>query len=213
LKTITIIDYGAGNLLSVKRSFEFLESNVIVTSDPKTILKSDRLVFPGVGAFPKAMNSLKRLDLINPIIEMVQNQKPLLGLCLGMQLLFEQSEEFGITQGLGLIKGQVISIPNLNASRELIKIPHIGWKSLKSLNAGEDWSRTILSDVNHGEFTYFVHSYMAEPTDRSLILAEVIYEGVQIPAVIKKNNITGCQFHPEKSGVTGLKILKKFLDQ
>jgi glutamine amidotransferase len=213
LKTITIIDYGAGNLLSVKRSFEFLESNVIVTSDPKTILKSDRLVFPGVGAFPKAMNSLKRLDLINPIIEMVQNQKPLLGLCLGMQLLFEQSEEFGITQGLGLIKGQVISIPNLNASRELIKIPHIGWKSLKSLNAGEDWSRTILSDVNQGEFTYFVHSYMAKPTDRSLILAEVIYEGVQIPAVITKNNITGCQFHPEKSGVTGLKILKKFLDQ
>ncbi len=213
MKTITIIDYGAGNLLSVKRSFEFLESNVIVTSDPKTILKSDRLVFPGVGAFPKAMNSLKRLDLINPIIEMVQNQKPLLGLCLGMQLLFEQSEEFGITQGLGLIKGQVISIPNLNASRELIKIPHIGWKSLKSLNAGEDWSRTILSDVNQGEFTYFVHSYMAKPTDRSLILAEVIYEGVQIPAVITKNNITGCQFHPEKSGVTGLKILKKFLDQ
>jgi glutamine amidotransferase len=213
LKTITIIDYGAGNLLSVKRSFEFLESNVIVTSDPKTILKSDRLVFPGVGAYPKAMNSLKRLDLINPIIEMVQNQKPLLGLCLGMQLLFEQSEEFGITQGLGLIKGQVISIPNLNASRELIKIPHIGWKSLKSLNAGEDWSRTILSDVNQGEFTYFVHSYMAKPTDRSLILAEVIYEGVQIPAVITKNNITGCQFHPEKSGVTGLKILKKFLDQ
>ena len=213
MKTITIIDYGAGNLLSVKRSFEFLESNVIVTSDPKTILKSDRLVFPGVGAYPKAMNSLKRLDLINPIIEMVQNQKPLLGLCLGMQLLFEQSEEFGITQGLGLIKGQVISIPNLNASRELIKIPHIGWKSLKSLNAGEDWSRTILSDVNQGEFTYFVHSYMAKPTDRSLILAEVIYEGVQIPAVITKNNITGCQFHPEKSGVTGLKILKKFLDQ
>ena len=113
MKSVTIVDYGAGNLLSVKRSFEFLGSNVIVTSDPKTILKSDRLVLPGVGAYPKAMNSLKKLNLISPIIEMAQNQKPLLGLCLGMQLLLEQSEEFEVTQGLGLIQGQVVSIPGM----------------------------------------------------------------------------------------------------
>jgi len=213
LKSITIIDYGAGNLLSVKRSFEFLGSDVRVTSDPKTILKSDRLVLPGVGAYPKAMNSLKKLNLISPIIEIVQNQKPLLGLCLGMQLLLEQSEEFKVTQGLGLIQGQVVSIPRMKASGDFMKIPHVGWKSLKSLSQGEDWSETILSDIKPGEFTYFVHSYMAKPTNKGLILAEVFYGGVQIPAVINKDNITGCQFHPEKSGVTGLKILKKFLNQ
>ncbi len=213
MKSITIIDYGAGNLLSVKRSFEFLGSNVIVTSEPKTILRSDRLVLPGVGAYPKAMNSLKKLNLISPIIEIVQNQKPLLGLCLGMQLLLEQSEEFEVTQGLGLIQGQVVSIPGMKATGDIRKIPHVGWKSLKSLSPGADWLGTILSDVKPGEFTYFVHSYMTKPTNRDLILAEVFYEGVQIPAVIKKDNITGCQFHPEKSGVTGLKILKKFIDQ
>ena len=184
MKSVTIVDYGAGNLLSVKRSFEFLGSNVIVTSDPKTILKSDRLVLPGVGAYPKAMNSLKKLNLISPIIEMAQNQKPLLGLCLGMQLLLEQSEEFEVTQGLGLIQGQVVSIPGMKSSGDIIKIPHVGWKSLKSLSPAADWFGTILSDVKPGEFTYFVHSYMAKPTNRDLILAEVFYGGEQIAAFI-----------------------------
>ena len=208
--SITIIDYGVGNLLSVQRSFEHLGASVLITSDHKAILDANKVVLPGVGAFPNAMSALKKMDLISIIREIAFQKKPLLGLCLGMQLLMEESEEFELTTGLGLIPGRVIPVPQITILNVRQKIPHIGWNSLQPSTSNDDWGATLLKDIKHGESAYFLHSFMVKPNETNLI-AETSYGGHKISAVLIKDQITGCQFHPEKSGEIGLKILKRFM--
>ena len=206
---ITVIDYGVGNLLSVSRGLEHCGAKVNTSSDPEFILKSKKVILPGVGAFPNGMRALIELGLDIVIKEVVKNEVPLLGICLGMQLLLDESEEFGITKGLGVIPGKVVPIPNKSVDGEIQKIPHIGWNSL--VNLGADWQNTILQEVREGDAAYFVHSFMASPEKSEDRLADALYGDHKISAVIAKGNTTGCQFHPEKSGEIGLKILRNFV--
>lgn len=209
---VTVIDYGVGNLLSVRRGLEYCGATVTVTADPDRILCAERVVLPGVGAFGGAMQALAGLGLLDVIREIAARQTPLLGICLGMQLLLDESEEFGITPGLGLIPGRVIPVPAVTSTGEPQKIPHIGWSALlppaQQLQSG--WDGTVLQDNRPGEAAYFVHSFMAVPADIKYRVADCSYGSHLIPAVIRRDRITGCQFHPEKSGEVGLKILRKF---
>jgi glutamine amidotransferase len=209
---VVVIDYGVGNMLSVQRGLEHCGGKVTLTSDPKQILTAKRVVLPGVGAFENAMQALERLGLVAVIREIARCQIPLLGICLGMQLLLEESEEFGVTAGLGLISGRVLPIPNLTLSGATQKIPHIGWSALQPSGASERWRDTLLKDNRAGDAAYFVHSFMAVPSESVNRIADCVYGGHLIPAVIGREKITGCQFHPEKSGEVGLKILRRFLE-
>ena len=210
---VTVIDYGVGNLLSVHRGLEHCGAKVILSADPEQILASKRVVLPGVGAFGNAMQALERLGLVVVIRELARRQTPLLGICLGMQLLLEESEEFGNTAGLGLIPGRVIPVPAQTLSGETQKIPHIGWSALQPSSASAGWNGTLLQDNRPGEAAYFVHSFMAVPTDPAHRIADCVYGGHLIPAAIGRDRITGCQFHPEKSGEVGLKILRRLILQ
>lgn len=212
-KEITIVDYGVGNLLSVQRGFEHCGAKVILTSDPERILAAKRVVLPGVGAFGNAMQALEQMGLVAVIRELAHRQTPLLGICLGMQLLLDESEEFGITAGLGLIPGRVIPVPAQTISEETQKIPHIGWSALHPSSALCEWNGTLLQDNRPGEAAYFVHSYMAVPSVPAHCIADCVYGGHKIAAVIGRDQITACQFHPEKSGEVGLKILHRFILQ
>lgn len=209
---VTIIDYGVGNLLSVQRGLEKCGASVLISSDPKVILGSERVVFPGVGAFPDGMGALKTLNLISVIKEFAQTERPLLAICLGMELLFDESTEFSLTSGLELISGRVIPVPSSTPKGEKLKIPHIGWAELETTDTHPNWDLTILSEVKPGESAYFVHSFMAVPKYEENLVSTVSYGGNKLAAVVKKNNVTGCQFHPEKSGEVGLRILKRFCD-
>jgi glutamine amidotransferase len=209
LPKVIVIDYGVGNLLSVKRGLEKCGAKVILTSNPKLIIAAERVVLPGVGAFANAMKTLKNLGLVEVLGELAQRKTPLLGICLGMQLLLEESEEFGLTTGLGLIPGRVISIPNQTISGEKQKIPHIGWSALQTSNS-KGWQDTLMQNNRSGEAAYFVHSFMAVPSDPTNRIADCIYGGHKIAGMIGRDQITGCQFHPEKSGEVGLEILRNF---
>jgi imidazole glycerol-phosphate synthase subunit HisH len=207
---IVVIDYGSGNLLSVQRGLEHCGATVILSCEPDRILSAQRVILPGVGAFGNAMQALTELNLIPVIQEVATRGSSLLGICLGMQLLLDESEEFGMTQGLGLIPGQVRAIPSQSTAGEDLKTPHVGWNGLLPADQS-NWQGTLLTDNQFEDAMYFVHSFMAIPADNSNLLADCIYGGYRIPAVIKKNNIMGCQFHPEKSGELGLKVLQRFV--
>jgi glutamine amidotransferase len=208
---VTVIDYGVGNLLSVRRALEFCGARVTVTADPAAIMAASHVVLPGVGAFANAMESLRRLNLVDVITTVARGGQALLGICLGMQLLMDESEEFTLTSGLGLIPGRVIPVPPLTASGDPQKIPHIGWNSLLPSAGGADWRGTLLEAVHPGESVYFVHSLMAVPEDGRHRIADCQYGRQPVSAVIGRDNITGCQFHPEKSGDVGLRILRRFI--
>ena len=207
---VTIIDYGIGNLLSVKRGLEKCGAKAIISSNPEEISSSVRIILPGVGAFSKAMEELKNRNLIEIIKDSTKRGVPLLGICLGMQMLLDESEEFGISEGLGLIPGRVIPIHKKSKNNNPLTIPHIGWNALvgDSLN---NWEKTLLKGLNQGDDVYFVHSFMAKTYDKSHSLAYCNYGDYPITAVVANKNIMGCQFHPEKSGDVGLKILRNFL--
>lgn len=207
---VTVIDYGMGNILSVQRGLEHCGVTVSVTCDPEQILAAKRVVLPGVGAFGNAMQALERLCLIEAIREITRRQTPLLGICLGMQLLLDESEEFGTTAGLGLIPGRVVSLPTATISGVPQKIPHIGWNALQSATASGNWKDTFLEDNRPGEAVYFVHSFMAVPSNPANRIADCEYGGHKVAAVIGQDRMTACQFHPEKSGEVGLKILRRF---
>lgn len=209
-KTVTIIDYGVGNLLSVRRAFEHCGASVTITSDPRLIASADRLVLPGVGAFPNAMELISRGELAQVVKDYAFSGKPLLAICLGMQLLMDESEEFILTAGLGLIPGRVVELPTMNSEGKLNKIPHIGWSPIFPRGSREDWQGTILEDISAGDHVYFVHSFMANLDDHSDQLAYASYGKLSIPAVVIRDNVIGCQFHPEKSGAVGLRILSRF---
>tara|TARA_B100001250_G_scaffold354787_1_gene328843 strand:- start:180 stop:827 length:648 start_codon:yes stop_codon:yes gene_type:complete len=207
---VTIIDYGIGNLLSVKRGLEKCGAKAIISSSPEETSSSDRIILPGVGAFSKAMEELRNRGLIEAIKDSAKRGVPLLGICLGMQMLLDESEEFGISEGLGLIPGRVIPIHEKSKNNSPLTIPHIGWNALvgESLN---NWEKTLLKGLKQGDDVYFVHSFMAKTYDKSHSLAYCNYGDYPITAVVANKNIMGCQFHPEKSGDVGLKILRNFL--
>ena len=198
---IAIIDYGVGNLFSLVSSFKAIGADAVVTSDPEVIKSADKLILPGVGAFGDAAEKLRKSGLSELIVEQAESGKPLMGICLGMQLLFEKSYEYGEHKGLGLIKGNVVSMENRLPDN--FKIPHIGWNALKMKQQSP-----IFEYISEGDCVYFVHSFYATDCDEAVI-ASTEY-GIEITAAVAKGNIYGCQFHPEKSGNVGLNILKAF---
>ena len=200
---LAIIDYGVGNLFSLQCSLEKIGEEAVVTKDPEVIKKADRIILPGVGAFGDAAKKLKATGLVDVIKEEAENGKPFLGICLGMQLLFEKGYEYGEHEGLGFLKGNVVSLEG-KIPQEL-NIPHMGWNGLNF--KGES---PIFKYINDGDCVYFVHSYHATDCEESVI-ATAEY-GIPVTAAVAKDNIFGCQFHPEKSGETGLKILKAFCE-
>ena len=201
---IIIIDYGMGNLRSVQKAIELFCPDVKVSSSTRDILAAERIILPGVGAFGKAMEELRKRDLIKAILEVIKKGKPFLGMCLGLQLLFSESEEGGRVKGLGVLKGKV---KRFNVGSDL-KIPHMGWNEIGTRDKGQ--GTRVLEGVADGSFMYFVHSYYVEPEDRSMVLCETDY-GVKFTSGIQKDNIIAFQFHPEKSQGVGLKIVENFV--
>ena len=208
---VAVIDYGLGNLLSVRRGLEHCGATVTVTSDPNTILSAPRGVLPGVGAFAHGMTELRNQGLDVTVRKVAAQGSILLGICLGMQMLLDGSVEFSDTEGLGIIPGNVVPIPSTTTNGFWQKIPHIGWNNLILAPGFENWEEGLLHEVNPGEAVYFVHSFMAVPKNPKHCIANCLYGGTPVPATIGRDNIYGCQFHPEKSGVVGLKILRRFL--
>lgn len=198
---IAVVDYGVGNLFSLSASLDYVGLDTKITSVEEEIRKADKIILPGVGAFKPAMDRLLQSGLKEVIDEEVKNGKPLLGICLGMQLLFERSHEYGIHEGLGYIKGEVIGMEG--RVRPETKVPQMGWNRL---NIKKD--NPILKYIKDGEYVYFVHSYFASGCD-SAIVSSVDYD-VTVPAIVNCNNVYGTQFHPEKSSMTGLGLLKAF---
>ena len=201
---IAIVDYGVGNLFSLKSSFAAIGADTVLTPDPDVIKKADKILLPGVGAFGDAAEKLKKTGLGDLIIEEAKKGKPLLGICLGMQLLFEKSYEYGVHEGLGLINGEIKPISDVIPKG--LKVPHIGWNAL---NFKGDVS-PIFKNIKDGDFVYFVHSYYGTNCDDSII-ATTEY-GAELTAAVQNKNVFGCQFHPEKSGSVGLNILRSFCD-
>lgn len=198
---VAIIDYDAGNLKSVQKAFEFLGADVVVTRKRNEILNSDHVILPGVGAFREAMEKLEQYDLVDTIKEVVKRKIPLLGICLGMQLLFESSEESDGVKGLSLLEGKIVKIPK----KEGIKIPHMGWNSLELKGKA-----TLFQGLSKEPYVYFVHSYYLVPSKAEDVVAVTEY-GTNLSVAVEHENLFGCQFHPEKSGEVGLEILRNFL--
>ena len=197
---IAIIDYGAGNLQSVKKAFDYLGVETMVTADPQVLNSAAAAVLPGVGAFGDAMAALHSLQLEEPIRRFIEQDKPFLGICLGLQLLFEGSEESPGVPGLGILKGTIRRIPDGPG----LKIPHIGWNSLRLLQKDG-----LFAGLEEEPYVYFVHSYYLRAEDRSVVSAQTEY-GVAIDAAVRRGSLNAVQFHPEKSGKTGLAMLKNF---
>ncbi|WP_411682493.1 imidazole glycerol phosphate synthase subunit HisH [Clostridium thailandense] len=197
-KKIAIVDYGMGNLRSVEKAFEFIGAKAKITEDAEEIMNSSGIVLPGVGAFPDAMENIKKSGFDKVMKEAVKNGTPLMGICLGMQLLFEESDEVRETEGLGFIKGKIKKF------EVDLKIPHMGWNDLIM-----DKSCEILKDVKEGSYVYFVHSFYAQIEEEGVLNAHSFY-GVDTPAVVSKENVFGLQFHPEKSGEPGMQMLRNF---
>lgn len=198
---IAIIDYGAGNLHSVKNALDFLGAESKITGSASEILSADKVILPGVGAFGSAMNALTASGLNEVIFEVADKGTPLLGICLGLQLMFEKSEEAPDVKGLGLFKGTIVKIPDRS-----LKIPHMGWNNIEVVKDSR-----ILHNIGKNPFVYFVHSYYLNASDESVVSAYTNY-GERLGIAVEKDNVFATQFHPEKSGETGMKILKNFIN-
>lgn len=199
---VAIIDYNAGNLKSVQKAFDYIGKKAICTRDYHDILNADRVVLPGVGSFEYAINELRKYELDKAIYEVCEKNIPFLGVCLGLQLLFERSMESPDVKGLSLLEGEIVRFPDDNN----LKVPHIGWNSLKLHNDGR-----LFHSIDDGSFVYFVHSYYLRARNEEIVTASCDY-GVNVHASIEKDNIFACQFHPEKSSTIGLKILENFTE-
>jgi len=207
MKNVVIIDYLLGNLFSVKQDCQRIGLNAKISSERGDVLNADALILPGVGAFIEAMDNLKKLKLDDVIIKKVKNETPLFGICLGQQLLFTESEEFGAGNGLNLIPGVIKRFPEVFEERK-IKVPHIAWNTIYKNN--QDWDKTPLHQLENNCFMYFVHSYYVKPIDESCVLTKTNYDGIEFCSSINKNNIFATQFHPEKSAEKGILIYKKW---
>ncbi len=201
-----VIDYGIGNVKSMCNALLHVGIEADLSSDRNTIMKADVLILPGVGAFAHGMNNLENCNLIPVLKDFVRTGKPFIGICLGMQLLLEESIEFGLNYGIGLIKGKVIKLPLEENNSE--KLPHVGWNNIIEPTPGR-WKNSLLDHLPQENNMYFVHTYVAVPENKDDILANCSYGGVDFCAAIQHKNIYGFQFHPEKSGELGLSILKK----
>ena len=197
-----IIDYDAGNIKSVEKAMKLLKQEVVVTRDPETILSADKVILPGVGSFGDAMGKIRQYDLEKVIHEVVERRIPFLGICLGLQLLFERSEESPGVQGLGILKGEILRIPET----EGLKVPHMGWNSLEFSGDGR-----LFRGIPEDAYVYFVHSYYLKAEEPEIVTARTEY-GTEIHASVEKGQIFACQFHPEKSSDVGLRILKNFVE-
>ena len=202
---VTVVDYGMGNIASVMRALGACGAAATLTSAPEQVASASRLILPGVGAFADGMEELRRRGLIEPIHAFARTGRPFLGICLGMQMMLATGEEFGVVAGLGLIAGNVKAIQGPR------KIPHVGWNRISPSSATADWQGTILDGIGSDNAVYFVHSYVASPELPSDVLAECDYDGYRFAAVIRSGGLYGCQFHPEKSGPVGLRILSNVL--
>lgn len=197
---IAIIDYDAGNLKSVYKALQYLGEDAVITRDPKVIAQADKVILPGVGSFGDAMRKLREYDLVSVIKDTAASGRPFLGICLGQQLLFECSEESPGVEGLGILKGEILRIPETTD----LKVPHIGWNSLNFNHPGR-----LFEGLPQETYVYFVHSYYLKAEDETIVTASAQY-GVNIHASVEKGNVFACQFHPEKSSEAGLQILKNF---
>jgi imidazole glycerol-phosphate synthase subunit HisH len=207
LKKVVIIDYQLGNLFSVKQACDTVGINAEISSNREDILNADALILPGVGAFIEAMNNLKKFSLDTAIQNKVNGGTPIFGICLGQQLLFTESEEFGAGKGLDLISGIIKRFPETFEERK-VKVPHIAWNTIFKLN--QEWDNTALKDLSNNDFMYFIHSYYIKPSDDACILTQTNYDGIEFCSSILKNNIFATQFHPEKSADKGISIYKNW---
>lgn len=199
---IGIIDYDAGNIRSVEKALSYLGEKTVVSRNPETLKNADKVILPGVGSFGQAMENLHRYELVPVIQDMIKEGKPFLGICLGLQLLFESSEESPGVEGLGILKGKILKIP----SSPGLKIPHMGWNSLQLQNNGR-----MFRNIPQDTYVYFVHSYYLQAREPEIVKAVTEYS-TEIHASVEKDNVFACQFHPEKSGKYGLEILKNFAE-
>jgi len=205
---IAIVDYKMSNLFSVKNALDFLRIESEVTSDPSRVAEADGMILPGVGAFPEAMRRLHELDLVRPIIDFIDSGRPFMGICLGFQLLFSESEEFRITKGLNVLEGKV---KHLKGRGSIKVVPHVGWNNLKIYRLSiSDPESSPLNTFNEKTSMYFVHSYYAEPDNVQVVLTKTVYDDFSFCSSVAHKNIFACQFHPEKSGPEGLKILNNY---
>lgn len=197
---VVVVDYGMGNLRSVQKGFEKVGSRAVISRDPEDVANADRLVLPGVGAFPECMKNLGRFKLMEPVVEFVKSGRPFLGICLGLQLLFDESEEFGRHEGLKLIPGKVKAFDRAMG----LKIPHMGWNQVRFSKQSQ-----LFQGIEDSSFFYFVHSYYVVPNEASDIAGESEY-GIRFTCAVSRDNIFAVQFHPEKSQEIGLRILQNF---
>jgi len=207
-KTV-IVDYGSGNVFSVARALEIAGASVLLSAGTEDIVKADRLVLPGVGAFGAAWDLLVEKNLVDPVRAFIETGRPFLGICVGMQMMMERSEEFGEHPGLGLIAGSVRRIEDTGADGSPHPVPRIGWYPLRRRDVS--WDGTLLENIGGEDAVYFVHSFAAAPADAGNLLADSDYNGRTITAAIVRDNAVGVQFHPEKSGPVGLRMLERFI--
>jgi len=210
-RRIAIIDYGMGNLHSVAKAFEYVGATVRVVDSPDGLHQVGRVVLPGVGAFSHGATELKRRGFWDALLEHSEKGQPLLGICLGMQLLFDSSTEFGLNPGLGVVAGQVVPIEGRTVDGRKRRVPHVGWDSIEKAPGGAKWAGTPLEGMAQRVDVYFVHSYAAVPTNRTIRVADCHYDGFCISAAIQQEHVVGLQFHPEKSGKVGLRILARWV--
>jgi glutamine amidotransferase len=212
MRSVTILDYGMCNLLNVARAFENVGAELTVTEDSSIAAKAERLVVPGVGAFEDSVREVRARGFDDTIRRFVDTGRPFLGICVGMQMLFDASEEFGRHEGLGLLPGIVKPVPNRTVDGEPQRVPHIGWNALVEPEAGRSWENTFLAPVAEMKpAAYFVHSFVAVPAQVSDRLADCIYGGHRLCAAVQRDNVMATQFHPERSGEEGLNLLRHFM--
>jgi glutamine amidotransferase len=202
---VAIVDYALGNLYSIKHACEYAGLESIITSSKDEIMQADGVLLPGMGAYGEAMHTLHKLDLVTVLRDYAASGRPLIGICLGIQLLLTESLEFGRHKGLGIIEGAVIPLDHPHEGERVLKIPQVGWNQL---HASRSWTNTPLENIPNNEYMYFVHSFVPEPQDENIVLATSNYGGVDFCSSLQQKNIFACLFHPERSGVAGLQIYR-----